>query len=105
MPTATSNESTPRDIERRAARRMRTRTLLSIDEVAPAEWNALAADTCPFLRHEFLAALEHQHCVGPGTGWAPVVAGYTRLGDDGIVDVPTGGAKVGEARVGTVVMQ
>jgi phage tail-like protein len=43
--------------------------------------------------------------VGPGTGWAPVVAGYTRLGDDGIVDVPTGGAKVGEARVGTVVMQ
>jgi predicted N-acyltransferase len=50
---------------------MRTRTLSSIDEVTPAQWNALASDGCPFLRHEFLAALEHQHCVGPGTGWTP----------------------------------
>jgi predicted N-acyltransferase len=50
---------------------MRTRTLGSIDEVAPDAWNALAGRKSPFLRHEFLAALEHQHCVGPTTGWTP----------------------------------
>lgn len=50
---------------------MRTRTLASIDEVPTTAWNALAGDRCPFLRHEFLAALEHQRCVGPGTGWTP----------------------------------
>jgi predicted N-acyltransferase len=50
---------------------MRTRTLASIDEVPAAAWNLLAGDRCPFLRHEFLAALEHQRCIGPGTGWTP----------------------------------
>ncbi len=50
---------------------MRTRTLASIDEVPAAAWNALVDGRCPFLRHEFLAALEHQRCVGPGTGWTP----------------------------------
>ena len=39
--------------------------------IDPREWNALAGTTCPFLRHEFLAALEHTGCVGPGTGWEP----------------------------------
>lgn len=43
----------------------------SIDQVDPAQWNALAADRQPFLRHEFLAALEHGGCVGAGTGWLP----------------------------------
>ncbi len=50
---------------------MRTRTLASVDEVPAAAWNALAGDSSPFVRHEFLAALEHQGCVGPGTGWTP----------------------------------
>ncbi|HZF15685.1 MAG TPA: GNAT family N-acetyltransferase [Steroidobacteraceae bacterium] len=50
---------------------MRTRTLASIDEIPAAAWNALAGERYPFLRHEFLAALEHQHCVGAGTGWTP----------------------------------
>jgi uncharacterized protein len=50
---------------------MRSRTLASIDEIAPGAWNSLAGDRSPFLRHEFLAALEHQRCVGPGTGWTP----------------------------------
>ena len=36
-----------------------------------AAWNALAGSDCPFLRHEFLAALEHTGCVGAGTGWSP----------------------------------
>jgi predicted N-acyltransferase len=33
-------------------------------------WNALAGDY-PFLRHEFLAALETSGCVAPATGWTP----------------------------------
>jgi uncharacterized protein len=47
------------------------RTLARIDEVAAADWNALLGADCPFLRHEFLAALEHSGCVGAGTGWQP----------------------------------
>ncbi|MGA7539450.1 MAG: GNAT family N-acetyltransferase [Steroidobacteraceae bacterium] len=43
----------------------------SIDEIDPGQWNALAGAECPFLRHEFLAALEHTGCVGSGTGWEP----------------------------------
>lgn len=35
------------------------------------EWNALAGDS-PFVRHEFLAALERTRCVGAETGWYPV---------------------------------
>jgi hypothetical protein len=43
----------------------------SIDTLAAAEWNALGADAHPFMRHEFLAALEHSGCVGAGSGWEP----------------------------------
>jgi len=43
----------------------------SILGLAREEWNALAADGNPFVRHEFLAALERTHCVGPGSGWEP----------------------------------
>jgi uncharacterized protein len=43
----------------------------SIDTLAAAEWNALGADAHPFMRHEFLAALEHTGCVGAGSGWEP----------------------------------
>jgi predicted N-acyltransferase len=44
--------------------------------VAPADWNSLAAASGggrlqPFLRHEFLHALEATGCVGAGTGWLP----------------------------------
>ena len=47
------------------------RELHSIDEVPARDWNALDGASCPFLRHEFLAALEHTGCVGKGTGWSP----------------------------------
>jgi uncharacterized protein len=47
------------------------RELHSIDEVPAADWNALEGTDCPFLRHEFLAALEHARCVGKRTGWTP----------------------------------
>jgi predicted N-acyltransferase len=50
---------------------MRARILASIDEVKSADWNALASGAAPFLRHEFLAALEHQDCVGADSGWTP----------------------------------
>jgi predicted N-acyltransferase len=47
------------------------RTLGAIDEVDAPEWNALDLRGVPFVRHEFLAALEHARCVGTGTGWQP----------------------------------
>ncbi|HVH83033.1 MAG TPA: peptidogalycan biosysnthesis protein [Steroidobacteraceae bacterium] len=43
----------------------------SIDQLDPREWNSLTGGAHPFARHEFLAALEHAGCVGPGTGWQP----------------------------------
>jgi predicted N-acyltransferase len=50
---------------------MRTCLHKSIDELEPKQWNALNPGGDPFLSHEFLAALEHAGCVGPGTGWDP----------------------------------
>ncbi len=43
----------------------------SIDQLDPRQWNALTGAAHPFACHEFLAALEHAGCVGPGTGWQP----------------------------------
>ena len=34
-------------------------------------WNALAGTDNPFVRYEFLAALERNDCVGDRYGWAP----------------------------------
>jgi len=50
---------------------MHIRIIDTIDHVSPAQWNSLHDDRNPFLRHEFLAALEHQQCVGGNTGWSP----------------------------------
>ena len=53
----------------------RTQVLDDLARVPAAEWNALAAAGAgralpqPFLRHEFLRALEFAGCVGEGTGW------------------------------------
>lgn len=47
------------------------RTLEGVQAVPAAAWNRLAGAANPFLRHEFLAALERHRCVGPGTGWSP----------------------------------
>jgi predicted N-acyltransferase len=56
------------------------RELHSIDEVPAADWNALEGTGCPFLRHEFLAALEHAGCVGKRTGWTPAYLAATEQG-------------------------
>ncbi len=48
---------------------MQRRYLTGIRDVTAAQWNALAGDN-PFLRHEFLSALEDTGCASPGTGWS-----------------------------------
>jgi uncharacterized protein len=57
---------------------MLARQHTSIDQLDRQAWNALGGTDVPFLRHEFLAALEHTGCVGPGTGWTPA---YVSLHD------------------------
>ncbi len=42
-----------------------------IDEIPCDAWNALVIDNHPFLRHEFLAAMEHHNCVSETFGWLP----------------------------------
>ncbi|MCD1650292.1 GNAT family N-acetyltransferase [Halomonas axialensis] len=46
-------------------------TQSSIEAVPAAAWNALVGDDHPFLRHEFLHALEASGSVSPATGWVP----------------------------------
>ncbi|HFU75234.1 MAG TPA: GNAT family N-acetyltransferase, partial [Arcobacter sp.] len=36
----------------------------SIAEIAKDDWNGLVVDNNPFLKHEFLYALEKHNCVG-----------------------------------------
>lgn len=43
-------------------------TLANID---PQVWNSFCADDYPFVRYEFLQALEKSGSVGKGTGWQP----------------------------------
>jgi uncharacterized protein len=43
----------------------------SLAEIPAAAWNALRGSENPFLRHEFLHALEATGCVRPQTGWLP----------------------------------
>ncbi len=42
-----------------------------ISQIDPQQWNALLSDNNPFLRHEFLSALENHGCVGEQFGWLP----------------------------------
>ncbi|RTR07143.1 GNAT family N-acetyltransferase [Halomonas nitroreducens] len=51
--------------------RLRLTELPAIEAVAAASWNALVGDDHPFLRHEFLHALEASGAVSPATGWTP----------------------------------
>jgi uncharacterized protein len=58
---------------------MRVQVNKSIDDISAGEWNALAGDN-PFLRHEFLAALEHSGSADAKSGWTPLHLSY-RDGD------------------------
>ncbi|MGA7801892.1 MAG: GNAT family N-acetyltransferase [Gammaproteobacteria bacterium] len=50
---------------------MKLQQLECIDDIPAEQWNQLVGDTNPFLRHEFLSALEHNACVGENYGWLP----------------------------------
>ena len=43
----------------------------SITDFSADEWNRVAGDDYPFLRHDFLEAAETTGCVSPETGWWP----------------------------------
>jgi uncharacterized protein len=49
---------------------MHVSVLENLTPVSPDEWNRVAG-TNPFLRYEFLAALERSGCVGGESGWQP----------------------------------
>jgi predicted N-acyltransferase len=53
------------------AKTLQARTVASIDHIPAAQWNALVLDGNPFVRHEFLLALERTACVGAASGWLP----------------------------------
>jgi predicted N-acyltransferase len=50
---------------------LRLRIVDDIATLDAAAWNALGVAAYPFLRHEFLAALEHEGCLGERYGWLP----------------------------------
>jgi len=43
----------------------------TIEAIPQADWNRLTDPDTPFLRHEFLAAMERHGCVGEALGWLP----------------------------------
>src|SRR5690242_9557706 len=71
MPINTSIKSKPKWCSRPASveRSMSVIVLQSLTDVSADEWNALALHGNPFLRHEFLLALEQHECADAGTGW------------------------------------
>lgn len=50
---------------------MEIRTLDSLAGINPHDWNALVEPGNPFMRYEFLRALEETRCTGPKTAWQP----------------------------------
>jgi predicted N-acyltransferase len=48
---------------------MHAEIIPAITAIEPEQWNRLKGTEIPFLRHEFLAALETSGCVATGTGW------------------------------------
>ncbi|MCG2634442.1 MAG: GNAT family N-acetyltransferase [Gammaproteobacteria bacterium] len=50
---------------------LRFTILESLAQVTPASWNRLVDGDNPFLRHEFLYALERSGCTTAATGWQP----------------------------------
>lgn len=50
---------------------MKLATFSRINDLDARQWNALVRADYPFLRHEFLAAMEEYECVGQHVGWIP----------------------------------
>jgi len=50
---------------------MKASFINAISDIDAGQWNALCGTDYPFLRHEFLDALEQSGSVGSGSGWLP----------------------------------
>lgn len=50
---------------------LKTDIVTELASIGRDEWNALLPDSNPFLRYEFLAALESENCLGEHVGWSP----------------------------------
>jgi uncharacterized protein len=50
---------------------MNIRIIQRLTEIDPTDWNRLCPDNQPFIRHEFLSALEEAGCVNVQFGWQP----------------------------------
>lgn len=50
---------------------MEIKQITAINQIDSLAWNNLAGDGYPFMRHEFLLALEESGCVSEQTGWQP----------------------------------
>ena len=50
---------------------MQTERYTSYTQIDPAIWNRMAGIDCPFLRHEYLLALETSGSACAATGWQP----------------------------------
>jgi predicted N-acyltransferase len=50
---------------------LKVRIHTCISEITAHAWNALVQDNNPFVRHEFLSAMERYGCVGEKFGWLP----------------------------------
>jgi len=48
---------------------LKIKTITSLHDVTATDWNTLAGETFPFIRHEFLIALENNGAVGKEFGW------------------------------------
>jgi uncharacterized protein len=50
---------------------MKLEVIDQIESIDPTAWNQLTGGEYPFLRHEFLVALERHGAIGPNVGWTP----------------------------------
>ena len=50
---------------------MHIEIIRQLESIPPADWNRVSGTGHPFLRHEFLVALERHGCVGEAYGWLP----------------------------------
>lgn len=45
--------------------------IATLEQVSATQWNSLCESDYPFIRHQFLAALERSGSLGDGSGWHP----------------------------------
>ncbi|MDH3979260.1 MAG: GNAT family N-acetyltransferase [Gammaproteobacteria bacterium] len=50
---------------------MRIEVINQLESIPATAWNRVSGTGHPFLRHEFLVALERHNCVGEAYGWLP----------------------------------